>query len=290
VNISTDDGADMTLDFTYTDAEDGDTIIASLKPIGESAGSTCEDTLEITQEASKTADDDDDDNSNSSASVTADDDDDTYTTTLDTILRNESYDCEDDFTDTSSIETKDIICRMNQADIVEGTDPPRYFSPNDYITNAEVLKIIVGLLLEKDTGDADGLSEDFVDVSSSDWFEDWIKIAQDEDVARTRDFGGYLFPSEPCTRGQLAVYVARALGLTTYSYSVDFTDVDQDDYYAYAISLLSDDDNAVDVPYDDDSDLVPVIQGYSNDTFRPENNITRSEALAMIYRAYLSYK
>lgn len=297
VDISTDDGTNLTLDFTYTDAEDGDTITASLSPTESSAGSTCTDTLEITQAASTaTADDDDDDDDDSTTTVTADDDDDdddtttTYTTTLDTILRSESYNCDDDFTDTSSIETKDVICRMTQADVVEGTDPPKYFSPNDYITNAEAIKIIVGLLLEKDEGDATGLTEDFVDVTSADWFEDWVKVAQDEDVARFRDFNGYLFPNQPCSRGQLAVYVARALGLTTYSYSVDFTDVDHDDYYAYAIALLSDEDNAVDVPYDDESELVPVIEGYSNNTFRPENSITRSEALAMIYRAYLSYK
>ena len=294
VDISTDDGANLTLDFTYTDAEDGDTITATLTPTDGSAGSSCTDTLNITQAAS-TADDDDDDDT--TTTVTADDDDDdtttTYTTTLDTILRSESYNCDDDFTDTSNVETKDVICRMTQADVVEGTDPPKYFSPNDYITNAEAIKIIVGLLLEKDEGDAYGLSEDLVDVdenNSDHWFVDWVIVALDEDVVRTRDFGGYFFPNEPCSRGQLAVYVARALGLTTYNYSVDFTDVDHDSPYAYAISLFSDEDNAVDVPYDDDSELIPVIQGYSNNTFRPENSITRSEALAMIYRAYLSYK
>ena len=285
IAVSTETGTDIEIEYTLTDAEEGDVIRAFLD-----GDSDCKDSLTVTQEDAPASGDDDDDN---------DDDDDTtvnagsgssnssYTTTVDTILTSESYNCSDTFTDTSSSWAEDIICRMTNADIVNGKVPPYIFEPNSDVTNAEAIKMIDGLLLGKDEGDSYGLSEGFSDVTSADWFEPWVKIAQDEDVIRTRDFGGYFFPNEACSRGQLAVYIVRALGLTSYGFNSDFSDVDEDDYFAYAVDLLS--EKTVDVPYDSDDDEVAVIEGYENGTFRPYNDVSRAEALAMIYRAYLAY-
>lgn len=217
--------------------------------------------------------------------LVAEESDDGDVTTVE-VLESDTYVCDEPFTDVAESDWSwPIVCRMFNADVVQGRTGT-LFVPNDEITRAEAIKIIDILLLDKDEGDAYGLTEDFTDVNSSDWFQNYIALAQEANVARVKDFGTSFNPNVPMTRGDLALYVARATGLTSYNFELNYSDVEDSDYFAYAIALLSED--MVDVPYDDSTEKVAVISGYDDDTFEPHNNITRAEALAMIYRAYLA--
>lgn len=188
------------------------------------------------------------------------------------------------FTDVKSTDWFcEYIYQLYEKNVVKGTDST-HFSPNNQVTRAEAIKMIDVLLLENPSPSGSSV---FLDVSSANWYYDYVIAAANNDVARKTDNGGYFYGDLPCTRGWLAVYVARALDLTSYSYSVDYSDVKYSDFDAYAISILS--DKTFDDPYDDSSDKVHVIEGYSDGTFGPNNNIARSEAATMIYRAYAAY-
>lgn len=188
------------------------------------------------------------------------------------------------FTDVKSTDWFcEYIYQLYHKNVVKGTDST-HFSPNSQVTRAEAIKMIDVLLLENPSPSGSSV---FLDVSSANWYYDYAISAANNDVARKTDNGAYFYGDLPCTRGWLAVYVARALDLTSYSYSVDYSDVNYTDFDAYAISILS--DKTFDDPYDDSSDKVHVIEGYSDGTFGPNNNIARSEAATMIYRAYAAY-
>jgi len=60
--------------------------------------------------------------------------------------------------------------------------------------------------------------------------------------------------------------------------------VDNGDYFAYALAIAH--GTEVDTPEEDD---VPIIEGYEDDTFRPNNYIARSEAMAVAMRVSLAW-
>lgn len=194
--------------------------------------------------------------------------------------------CTDPFEDTYGQWHEPIICLMSEASVVNGRTST-HFVPDDYATRGEAIKMIVRLILGKSSSDAEGLTSNWNDLSGQ-WFEPYVLVATDSDVVRTRDSftANELFDGNTSiTRGELALFVARAYGLTNYDQEEIFTDVAWSRYDAYAINALS--QQKVDLPYDKTDDDVPVVSGYSDGTFRPDNPIARSEAAAMIYRAYL---
>jgi hypothetical protein len=203
-------------------------------------------------------------------------------------LNDDDYDCSDPFVDTHGEWHQDIVCRLYNFGTVKGRLADE-FVPNGYVTNAEFVKMVDGLLLDKTEDDAYGLTSSYKDSDSCSgkWCEPWMAIAEKEDVIRTRDFGDYFYPDTPITRGVAAVYVARALGIRNTDYDQLYSDVPITHFAAYAIASLS--EEKVDVTYDDDEEEVPVLTGYDDGTFRPDNPIARSEAAALIYRAYLAY-
>lgn len=201
-------------------------------------------------------------------------------------LEDSSYVCDDPFTDTRDEWYEEIVCRMYNAEVVEGESATK-FVPEDDVTRAEAIKMIVGLLLGENADDAHGLSSGFSDVSKSDWYYPWLNLAEKADIIRTRDAGKTFNPNTPITRGDLALYIARALDLSSYDYEITYDDMTGDEYFAYAIAILS--EKTTDVPYDDSDEEVPVLEGYSSGYFKPYIYINRAEALTMVYRSYLAY-
>ena len=80
--------------------------------------------------------------------------------------------------------------------------------------------------------------------------------------------------SEPITRAEVSEMITRALGiLTDRSGSSKFLDVALTDWYFPSTSIANEAD---------------IIRGYEDSTFRPERNITRQEAMAIMSRV-MSY-
>lgn len=194
-------------------------------------------------------------------------------------------DCSDDFLDTQGEWFDPIVCRMSEANVVIGKSP-QLFMPSDLVTNAEATKMVVRLLLSEEPEDAPDLDPGFVDMDPTvDWFYYDIVNAVDADVVRTRDFGDQFNGNSPIRRGLLAVYIARALNVSDTPSQI-YDDVPNSRFDAYAIDYFS--GIKVDLNYDGTDDKVAVLSGYTDGTFGPDNFITRAEAAAMVYRAYLS--
>lgn len=190
--------------------------------------------------------------------------------------------CEDPFSDTVEHWAEGLICRIYQSEIVIGRAPTLYV-PDDSTTRAEWLKMILlnsGLTLS----DAYGLSTDFTDVNEGDWYYPYVALGESLDVIRTRDFGSEFDPNEDITRAEAILWAVRLKGLTSYDYQLDFTDVDQNAYYAYALSVAG--SAVADIPNEGEEN---IIQGYDDGTFRPDNPIARSEAAAVIIRIHLAW-
>lgn len=111
----------------------------------------------------------------------------------------------------------------------------------------------------------------FTDLESVPWAEDEINFLYDEGIINGYD--EYRFgPLDYITRGQAAMMLVKALYPNEQARKIDyFPDVAQDKYYS----------NAVNVAYEKN-----IITGYLDQTFRPESDITRAGAAAMIDRAF----
>ncbi len=207
---------------------------------------------------------------------------DTQTTTS-TTSSSSLADCEDPFLDTGDIEEwpGKYVC-PSYGKTVDGRTPTT-FDPYAMITRSEWLKVILKTA-GYTTDDAAGLTEDFLDVNATDWEYPYVKIAQDLDVIRVRDFGPYWNGDVPITRGDAVLYAVRLAELTNYDINLPFSDVPSTYYAAYAIDLAY--DTFVDFA---DEGLVRVIQGYEDNTFKPYNHMSRAEAVTLALRMSLAW-
>lgn len=77
-------------------------------------------------------------------------------------------------------------------------------------------------------------------------------------------------PDRNITRAEFAALVVRSLGLNTVTDNTYFTDINGSSWYAGAVATAS---------------QAGIINGYEDNTFRPDAQITREELAAMIIRA-----
>ncbi|WP_223110294.1 S-layer homology domain-containing protein [Paenibacillus sinensis] len=107
----------------------------------------------------------------------------------------------------------------------------------------------------------------------SDIRENWAVSAIEEMASRliVQGTGSAQFqPQRSITRAEFASILVNGLGLNTNSGSTGFSDVSADAWYSNAVSAA--------VQY-------KLILGYDDNTFRPQQGITRAEAMAMLLRA-----
>lgn len=117
----------------------------------------------------------------------------------------------------------------------------------------------------------------FCDVHDSDWFAPYVEELAQNDIVRGYPDGCFK-PGNEITRAEflkMAIEATDSAGMMTYeSMNYDlptagFGDVETDDWYAHYI------DQGVHLEW---------IEGYDDDTFRPNANITRAEAVTILYR------
>lgn len=298
VDTTTDTDGDGLTDYEEenyygTDPEDTDTDDDGSSDYDEVVAGT--DPL-VDDSSSDSSDSSDSDTSTDSSSTdtTSSSDTDTTSSTDDTSTSSSSASKEEILADPSyvcSTPLKDIlghwgyqgICRLYKAGIVKGKTNTT-FAPNDYITRAEYLKIALGNA-GYSAEDAVGLSETMLDVSDSDWYAPWIKIAESKGFLGNGGVNWY--PNLPVYRKDAVVIAVRIAKQTLYGFTqsdIKFTDVFASDYFAYAVLIMN--NTTVD---DLDGTSKPIINGYSDSTFRGNNHMTRAEVTSMIIRAYLAW-
>ena len=115
------------------------------------------------------------------------------------------------------------------------------------------------------------VSEIFIDVAPNAWYKDAVQYANDNGLM-TGVSANEFAPEATTTRAMIVSILARLEGVTT-AQAAGFADVN-DEWYATAVNWAAN---------------VGVVNGYEDNTFRPNQPITR-EQLAAILMNYAAYK
>lgn len=108
----------------------------------------------------------------------------------------------------------------------------------------------------------------FSDVSSADWYRDYVQAAYDEHLMTgmtPTSFGPYVILS----RAQFAVILYRMEGEPAISFKDKFADVPAGQFYSEAVMWASENG---------------IVNGYDEEHFGPADSITREQIATMLYR------
>ncbi|MDG0795149.1 amidase family protein [Cohnella ginsengisoli] len=135
------------------------------------------------------------------------------------------------------------------------------FRPNAGLTRAEAIKVIAAYL------GLEGKESSFADVSSTHWANKFIGATAEAGLM-TGYGDGTFRPDEKMSRSELAALIARAFKLTGTG-QTSFKDVKGNAWsYAYIDALASN----------------QIITGYTDNSFKPEQGITRGEFATIMAR------
>lgn len=113
------------------------------------------------------------------------------------------------------------------------------------------------------------LTKSFTDVTSH-WGKSYIELLAGKliiDGVTDTTFE----PDRNITRAEFAALIVRSLGLSTVTGATYFDDVNESDWYAGVVGAAA---------------KAGLVDGYEDDTFRPNAQITREELAAIVVRAY----
>ena len=140
------------------------------------------------------------------------------------------------------------------------------FRPDRTVTRAEYIK-----MLDETFGLTATAGIAYTDVSASDWFYPYVRKAAAQGYLL--NYGAQLNPNGSLSRQEAAALLVRYLALdasnkaptTTYT---DYSSISAN-YRDYVLMATA----------------AKLFQGYEDNTFRPNNTLTRAEALTILYRA-----
>jgi beta propeller repeat protein len=175
------------------------------------------------------------------------------------------------------------ILACAQADIVYGY-PDGNYRPELEVTRDQMAVYIARALAGGDTAVPTGpAAPTFPDVSPDYWAFRYIEYCAANDIVQGYPGGNYR-PAEVVNRGQMAVYIARAIasptgdaGLADYTPPAEptFSDVTADNDWAWCYRY---------VEYCAAND---IVQGYWDGTYHPERAVTRDQMAVYISRAFV---
>lgn len=137
--------------------------------------------------------------------------------------------------------------------------------PDNDITRAEVATIFYRLLTDASRDEYRTTDNDFTDVSADAWYNETVSTLANAGVLAGYEDGSFR-PNAPITRAEYAAIATRFDDLAAGTSS--FTDISG--HWAEA---------AINAAYS-----AGWVGGYEDGTFRPDQNITRAEAMALINR------
>lgn len=139
--------------------------------------------------------------------------------------------------------------------------------PTNNITRAEVATIFFRLLTDDSRAAFWSQTNSYSDVSSNNWFNNAVSTLSNAGIISGYPDGTFK-PNAPITRAEFAA-IATRFSDASYTGRCTFTDVPADHWAANAIALAQD---------------LGWINGYSDGTFKPNQPITRAEAMTLINR------
>jgi len=179
-------------------------------------------------------------------------------------------DCSHPFDDMHGHWAEQAVCILYDNGVLAYADA---FRPGDDATRAEFLKMV----LENEDYDLDyDEATDYSDMDSGHWSYEYFMAASEAGIIEGYD-DGTVRPDAKINRAEAMVIVMRFYDETLYDFDdgdIDFDDVDEDDWFAYATILGTENG---------------IVQGYTDDTFRPGNDISRAEVAVIVRRAYYAF-
>ena len=141
--------------------------------------------------------------------------------------------------------------------------------PNNQITRAEVATIFYRLLEDEVRDEYDTTTNDFSDVTADSWYNQTVSTLARMGIVKGYEDGTFR-PNAPITRAEFGAIATRFFAETGATYEPGtFADVTGNEWFANAIQ---------------DAVNLGLIGGYPDGTVRPNNNITRAEACAIVNR------
>jgi uncharacterized repeat protein (TIGR02543 family) len=156
----------------------------------------------------------------------------------------------------------DVLNTEDHMAYLEGY-PGSKFMPEGQMTRAEVAQMFYNLLLDKQVE----TTVTFEDVADNAWYADAIHALASMGILEGRE-GNKFDPDTPITRAEFATIAVRFASQKPEG-EVFFQDVSKDAwYYSYVTQCAA----------------FGWIEGYEDDTFRPDENIRRGEAATIVNR------
>lgn len=180
------------------------------------------------------------------------------------------------FTDVAGHWAYPYIAEMVNKKVISGY-PDNKFRPDNTISRAEFATIIIkaaGLQAQKVNYSS------FSDVKVSDWYSPFIETAKDYMTGYRTANGQYIFnPSAPALREDITVAIVKLKGYDVSRLANrSIIEAMFRDYEG--ISEGAKDYVSIAVEYG-------LVSGYENETFRPQNSVTRAEAATLLWRAFM---
>ena len=172
------------------------------------------------------------------------------------------------FDDIDDVEwAKEAIVYLAERKIINGVGGGR-FAPNDFVTRAEMAKMIAGVFLTE----FDGGENPFSDVSESDWSCEYIKKAYSAGVISGYEDGSFR-PNDAITRQDAAVMLYRAAKQFNIEFYAELTKyfADEGEFADYAAEAISNMYN------------MGFINGVGENKFAPNEKTTRAQTAKIIY-------
>lgn len=169
------------------------------------------------------------------------------------------------FSDVNSHWAKDQIQQFVYKGYVNGYQDGT-FKPNNSMTRAEFVKLTNKLFGFTDIG-----TENFADVSESNWFYDEIRIAMKAGYIQGKS-AKIFDPNSPITREEVATIMSNINNKADGNLDKI---IKYKDYGKISNWAKSNVEGVVESGY---------MNGYEDNTFRPKNNITRAEAVVTLSR------
>lgn len=147
------------------------------------------------------------------------------------------------------------------------------FRPQNNMTKAEAVTLLARLLVD-DSYIKGHVTSDYEDVSEGSWYESYIGFFEKLGFLDliSEDYGLKFSPDRNITRGEFTQLIYEVSSYATNSASSklrSFSDVSSNNPYAGAINYAVSQN---------------IITGYEDNTFKPDNSITRAEVVTMVNR------
>ena len=149
--------------------------------------------------------------------------------------------------------------------------PSGYFEPEAPITRAETATIFARIFADYNEDNLISTNTDFNDVTDTDWFAKYISRLENEDIIF--GYNGSFRPNDDITRAEFAVMCVRFFenrsGSVIIPVDIAFTDFESNHWAYDTIKKACSNE---------------YVTGYPDGTLKPDNTITRAEAVTIVNR------